>query len=116
MVTDDSRGLEAVTASIVIAYVSNNHLPRTTLPDLIRTVHQALLALGTTTVARAPEGDRPTPAEVRKSITADALISFIDGRPYKTLKRHLSSHGLGPVQLPRAVRPASRLPNGGRIL
>ena len=99
-----------------IAYVSNNHLPRTTLPDLIRTVHQALLALGTTTVARAPEGDRPTPAEVRKSITADALISFIDGRPYKTLKRHLSSHGLGPVQLPRAVRPASRLPNGGRIL
>src|SRR3546814_6088442 len=24
----------------------------------------------------------------------DAIISLIDGKPYKTLKRHLSSHGL----------------------
>ncbi len=24
----------------------------------------------------------------------DALISFIDGKPYKTLRRHLTAHGL----------------------
>ena len=27
-------------------------------------------------------------------MTPDALISFIDGKPYKTLKRHLSRNGL----------------------
>ena len=32
-------------------------------------------------------------ATVKKSITPDALISFIDNKPYKTLKRHLSRHG-----------------------
>lgn len=94
MVTDDSCGLEAVTASIVIAYVRNNHLPGAILPDLIRTVHQTLLSLDTTTAPPAPESARSTPADVRKSITPDALISFIDGRPYKTLKRHLTSRGL----------------------
>jgi predicted transcriptional regulator len=37
-----------------------------------------------------------TPARIRKSITPDALISFFDGKPYKTLKRHLAVHGLTP--------------------
>ena len=32
-------------------------------------------------------------ASVKKSITPDALISFIDNKPYKTLKRHLGRHG-----------------------
>ena len=32
-------------------------------------------------------------ATVKKSITPDALISFVDNKPYKTLKRHLSRHG-----------------------
>lgn len=36
-------------------------------------------------------------AEARKSVTPDALISFEDGRPYKTLKRHLASRGLTPM-------------------
>nr|WP_306426580.1 MucR family transcriptional regulator [Methylobacterium soli] len=34
-------------------------------------------------------------AEIRRSVTPEALISFIDGR-YKTLKRHLAVHGLSP--------------------
>lgn len=36
---------------------------------------------------------------VRKSLGSKAhIISLIDGKPYVTLKRHLSSHGLTPVQ------------------
>ena len=35
-----------------------------------------------------------TPAQIRKSITPLALISFVDGKSYKTLKRHLGRHGL----------------------
>ena len=37
---------------------------------------------------------KATPAQIRKSITPEALISFEDGKPYKTLKRHLTTHGM----------------------
>lgn len=33
---------------------------------------------------------------MQKSITSDGIVSFIDGRTYKTLKRHLASYGLTP--------------------
>jgi predicted transcriptional regulator len=36
---------------------------------------------------------------VRKSLASkDHIISMIDGKPYKTLRRHLSTHGLTPEQ------------------
>ena len=35
---------------------------------------------------------------VKKSITPEAIISLIDGKPYKSLKRHLSGKGLTPEQ------------------
>ncbi len=43
---------------------------------------------------RRAQGGEADPAQIRKSITPDALISFIDGKPYKTLKRHLTGNGL----------------------
>ncbi len=41
-----------------------------------------------------------TPAvTVRKSLASkDHILSLIDGRPYKMLRRHLSGHGLTPEQ------------------
>jgi predicted transcriptional regulator len=43
--------------------------------------------------------EKPTPAvPVKKSITPEALISLIDGKPYKSLKRHLTGKGLTPDQ------------------
>jgi predicted transcriptional regulator len=52
---------------------------------------------GSVEAAPAPESvEKPTPAQVRKSITPDAIISFIDGKAYKTMKRHLGTHGLDP--------------------
>lgn len=41
-----------------------------------------------------PVSKEPMPAAtVRKSITPDHLISFLDGKPYRTLKRHLAANG-----------------------
>jgi predicted transcriptional regulator len=38
-----------------------------------------------------------TYAAIKKSIANPAyLISFIDGKPYKTLKRHVGTHGMTP--------------------
>ncbi|TXM89813.1 MucR family transcriptional regulator [Methylobacterium sp. WL116] len=88
-------------AELVAAYVSNNRVPATELPDLIRTVHAALIGIANGTAADganapAEEVEQPTAAQIRKSIRHEGLVSFIDGKAYKTLKRHLTKHGLDP--------------------
>ncbi|MDR7039183.1 putative transcriptional regulator [Methylobacterium sp. BE186] len=91
------------------AYVSRNRLPASELPDLFRSVHSALsgLASGAAQPNAEEEVEKATLSQIRKSITPDALISFVDGRPYKTLKRHLASHGLDPY----SYRQRYGLPN-----
>jgi predicted transcriptional regulator len=87
---------------IVAAYVSNNSVPLTELPNLIRSVHGAMAGLVTGTLAAesgsAAQSDveQPSPAQIRKSVRDDGIISFIDGETYKTLKRHLGANGLDP--------------------
>ena len=75
-----------MTASVVSAYVGNNSLQPTQIPDVIKTVYGSLTSLG-----RAGGGrDLPRPAvPVRRSITPDYIICLEDGRKLKMLKRHL---------------------------
>ena len=40
--------------------------------------------------------EQPSSAEIRKSVRPDGIVSFIDGKTYKTLKRHLTSRGFDP--------------------
>lgn len=48
---------------------------------------------------QAPEGPMEGAVSVRKSLSSpDHIISMIDGKPYKTLRRHISGHGLTPQQ------------------
>lgn len=85
------------TVDLVAAYVSNNSIPTAELPALISSVHDALNMIGSGPVVAAAETvEKPTTAQVRKSIRPDGLVSFIDGKSYKTLKRHLTKHGLDP--------------------
>ena len=86
--------LARLTSAIVGAYVENNTLSAGQLPDLVQEVFGALSRLDQPVPEPEPETPSLTPAQVRKSITREALISFEDGRPYKTLKRHLSSRGM----------------------
>jgi predicted transcriptional regulator len=84
-------------ADIVSAFVSKNAVPVSELPALIANVHGALRNVG----SPAPKAEeiKLTPAvPVKKSITADAIISLEDGKPYKSMKRHLSRLGLTPEQ------------------
>lgn len=85
--------------NIVSAYISNNQAAAAELPTLIASVHSALGGLDNGSVASEmtePKGEKPTPAQIRKSVTRDAIISFIDGKGYKTLKRHLTVYDLTP--------------------
>ena len=106
---NDPHGLIAKTTGVVCAYVANHHVTVPDLTALVATVHGALTALATgATAAPAEAAPEPaTAARIRKSITPDALISFIDGKPYKTLKRHLTKNGLDP----RSYRERYGLPH-----
>lgn len=90
-----------LTADIVAAYLDSNRLNAAEIPDLIRQVHRTVSALGQETPEIAAELPRPTAAQIRRSITPDALVSFLDGRSYKMLKRHLAAHGLTPEEYRR---------------
>lgn len=70
------------------------------VPGFIRSMHESLSKLmsgGHTAgdVDAAKEYVRAV--TVRKSLAnKDHIVSMIDGKPYKALRRHLSSHGLTP--------------------
>ncbi len=74
-----------MTASVVSAYVGNNSLTPTQIPDVIKTVYGSLTSLG-----RGGGHDALRPAvPVRRSITPDYIVCLEDGRKLKMLKRHL---------------------------
>lgn len=83
-----------MTADIVSAYISKNSVRPAELGELIASVHQTLKGLSGPATSAADQIEKPTPAQIKKSITPDALMSFEDGKPYKTLRRHLSLRGL----------------------
>nr|WP_050783605.1 MucR family transcriptional regulator [Methylobacterium nodulans] len=80
-----------------MAYVSNNSLRPAELPDLIASVHAAI-GRGRAPEPAEPQTPRATPAQIRRSISHEALISFEDSKPYKSLRRHLTTRGLTPEQ------------------
>lgn len=90
------------TIELVSAYVSNTNtrLSGEELQALIRDTFATLSSLGTETAPTAaspePENSPKSKAEIKKSIGAENLISFEDGKPYKSLKRHLTTRGLTP--------------------
>jgi len=100
--SEDDRVKEMV-AEVAAAYFSNSHVPQAEISNVIREIATALSSVGQAarTSESEPAAEAPataTPAQVRRSITPAALISFEDGKPYKTLKRHLTTRGMTPDQ------------------
>lgn len=93
-VTPDALDLTGMTVAIVSAYVSNNRVETDQVASLVLSVHQALTGVGGEAAPEAPADESKSKAEIKKSITGDHLISFIDGKPYRTLKRHAGIHGM----------------------
>ena len=86
-----------LTTGIVAAYVSNNHVAPSDLAALIEGVYGAITGISSPTAAKEEDAtEKPSAAQVRKSMSPDHLVSFLDGKSYKTLKRHLTGHGLDP--------------------
>ena len=71
-------------SQIVSAYVSKNSLPSGELPELIKTVHEALKNPG-----QAAASPLEPAVPIKKSIKPNYVICLEDGKKLKMLKRHL---------------------------
>lgn len=94
----------ALTAEIVAAHVANNSVSINDIPTVISSVHSALVKLA---MPEDPASVELRPAvSIRASVKPEHLLSMIDGRPYKMLKRHLAQNGYTP----QSYREAFKLP------
>ncbi|MBE7201886.1 MAG: MucR family transcriptional regulator [Parafilimonas terrae] len=99
--SDSESDLELVemAAEIVSAYVRNNSVPASELPQLLQSVHSSL---GKIVKGPEPEPVKEAPqpkVSVKKSVTDDFIICLEDGKHFKSLKRHLQSeHGMTPQE------------------
>lgn len=102
----DESTLNAVelATELTIAWLgnANSRVSADEVPAFLNTMFKTVTDLSSAgSEAAAPaedEGQTFTPAiGVRKSLASkDHIISMIDGKPYKTLRRHLSTNGLTP--------------------
>jgi predicted transcriptional regulator len=98
--TDQIDTVELAT-ELTIAWLGNNNtrVSADDVPAFLKQMHSALNELSQPeTPAAAPEAaiEEYTPAvSVRKSLAnPEFIISLIDGKPYKALRRHLATNGL----------------------
>lgn len=87
----DGQELVELTAKIVAAFVSNNSINSSELPQLINETHAALARATGQSVETEREEQRPKVA-VKKSVMPDYIICLEDGKKFKSLKRHLRTH------------------------
>jgi len=92
---EPTNDVAALTVQLLSVYLANNSVASEELAGLIRSTKEALAEQGQNPQIE-PEAGTPA-VSVRKSLASpDHILSLIDGKPYKTLKRHLISHGLTP--------------------
>jgi len=86
-----------MTVEIVANYVGANTVEPAAVPGLIQTVYASLSGLGGPAApAEAERPERVTPGQIRKLVTPVGIISLITQQPFKSMKRHLSTHGYTP--------------------
>ncbi len=99
--TDQPNPIDLAT-ELTIAWLGNPHTRASVeeVPVFLQAMHDAVAKL---TTPEAPAPEQPATAEFTPAVTArkslaspEHIISMIDGKPYKTLRRHLASHGLTP--------------------
>jgi predicted transcriptional regulator len=101
---EDTASTNAVklATELTIAWLANPNTAATSndVPAFLQKVHQAVLGLSAAPAEQpASEPDYAPAVTVRRSLSSkDHIISLIDGKPYKMLRRHLSRHGLTPEQ------------------
>jgi predicted transcriptional regulator len=93
-----SDELLKLASSIIAAYVSNNPVPVSELPGIIKSIHSTLGGLTSGSVVEPVTTQKPA-VPIKRSITPDYVICLEDGKKLKMLKRYLrSNYKLSPEQ------------------
>ena len=99
--TDQSNPIDLAT-ELTIAWLGNPHTRASAeeVPPFLQAMHDAVAKL---TTPGTPVPEQPATTEFKPAVTArkslaspEHIISMIDGKPYRTLRRHLASNGLTP--------------------
>jgi predicted transcriptional regulator len=108
MSEENSLNSVELATELTIAWLGNqnNRVQADDVPAFLRTMHATITELAGNAQPAGEPAEEATPATeftpavtVRKSLASkDHIISLIDGKPYKTLRRHLSTHGLTPAE------------------
>ena len=92
---------------LTVAWLNNpnNRASPDDVPAFLQKMHATLTGLGETAGPADSEAASDDTAEFTPAVTSrkslaskDHIISMIDGKPYRTLRRHLATHGLTPDQ------------------
>ena len=103
---DNGNDLNAVelATELTIAWLGNPNTRSAAedVPAFLGKMHDTvskLLGAGEEQPASEPQAEYTPAVSVRKSLASkDHIISMIDGKPYKTLRRHLATNGLTPAE------------------
>ena len=94
MPEDQSDTLIDFTIEIVSSYVGQNTIAADAVPAFITSIHSAVRTLTDPAPSAGSQVDFTPAVTVRKSLASpDHILSMIDGKPYKTLRRHITGHG-----------------------
>ncbi|TPG39763.1 transcriptional regulator [Sphingomonas koreensis] len=103
---DQTPNAVELATDLTIAWLGNqnNRVVAEDVPAFLRTIHATITELATggsddaaTTSADDNTATHTPAVSVRKSLgSKDHILSMIDGKPYKTLRRHLSTNGMTP--------------------
>ena len=96
MTDERTDGLMDLTVGIVANFVANKRITSEDLSSLIASTHAALSRAGSSVGEPVEPVAKASAAQIRKSISELGLVSFVDGRTYQSLKRHLGAHGFSP--------------------
>ncbi len=102
--SDETSGSNAVelATELTVAWLHNRdtRVKPDKVISFLGKMYEAVTGLTTPQAAPADTPPEHTPAvTARKSLASkDHIISMVDGKPYKTLRRHLSTHGMTPEQ------------------
>ncbi|HKY80083.1 MAG TPA: MucR family transcriptional regulator, partial [Sphingobium sp.] len=95
MAEEIQSDITALAVQLLSAFVSKNTVPAESLAGLIKSTRAALMDEPAAQEKDVPDSNFTPAVSVRKSLSSpDHILSLIDGKPYKTLKRHLTFHGL----------------------
>ena len=101
--TEDLNAVHLAT-ELTIAWLGNPNTRTTAddVPAFLQSMHSAVEKLS---AAEGPQAEAVPAQEFTPKVTArkslaspDHIISLIDGKPYRTLRRHLKTNGLTPEQ------------------